>query len=438
MPYYLIEKEKNMNKKWIFIIVVCSLCLGCLVGCATPGSTQTVEDSTVSETTSSVQAASDNESTEIIAISSDQENIETSFDESDDNTEYTAQSTEIDLSGYGTNAVVNITAAGEYTLSGTLADGQVVINVGDDEKVNLYLNNAEITNDSGSAILVQNAEKVIITLMDGTVNTITDGANYTGLDEDGNPDAAIFSHDDLTINGSGSLTVQANYANGVESRDDLKITGGTITVTAVNTGLFGNNSFEMKDAVVVITAGGDTIHSDGDIIIESGTFTLSSGDDGMHADGTLTINDGVIDIQKSYEGIEGTDVIVNGGTIDIIASDDGINGAGGSDGSSSDSIFASPQGNSGGSQGTITINGGTITIAAAGSGAGDGLDANGSITITGGDIVIKTPSSFRDYSSIDYNTTFSLTGGNVRLLDPNGTYTEVTESNVANNNRGRK
>jgi hypothetical protein len=427
-----------MKKKLLLLFFVCSLCLGCLVGCANLGNTQTVEDSTVTEVTSSAQGTSDNGSAEIVAAGSDQDNIEIAFDESDENTEYTSLSTNINLSDYEANSVVNITTAGEYTLSGTLTDGQVIINAGNEEKVQLYLNNAAITNSNGSAILVQNAEKVIITLVDGTVNTITDGTNYTNLDENGRPDAAIFSHDDLTINGSGSLIVQANYADGIESRDDLKITGGNISVTAVNAGLFGNNSIEMKNAVIVVKAGGDTIHSDGDIIVESGTFTLSSGDDGMHADVTLTINDGVIDIQTSYEGIEATDVIINGGTIDVVASDDGINGAGGSNSSSSNSAFGSPKDNFSGSQGTITINGGTITIAAAGSGAGDGLDANGSITITGGDIVIKTPSSYRDYSSIDYNTTFSLTGGSARTLDANGTYAEITESNVSNNARGKR
>jgi hypothetical protein len=157
----------------------------------------------------------------------------------------------------------------------------------------------------------------------------------------------------------------------------------------------------------------------------------------MHADGTLTINDGTIDIQKSYEGLEATDVIVNGGTIDIVASDDGINGAGGNDSSASSSANGFPQDNFRSSQGTITINGGTITIAAAGSGNGDGLDANGTITVSGGDTVIKTPSSYRDYSDIDYDTSFSLTGGSVRILDASGNYTKVTESNVSNNAGGR-
>ena len=154
-----------------------------------------------------------------VVSTADQEYVEATFDESDEKTEYTALSNTINLSDYA-HSVVNINAAGEYVLSGTLTDGQIVVDVGDDEKVQLYLDNAEITNHSGSAILVQNAEKVVITLVAGTVNTIADGTNYTDLDASGEPDAAIFSHDDLTINGDGSLTVQANYADGIASRDE--------------------------------------------------------------------------------------------------------------------------------------------------------------------------------------------------------------------------
>ncbi len=257
---------------------------------------------------------------------------------------------------------MTISAAGEYTLTGTLSDGRIVVNGGDEDEITLYLNNANITNSSGSAIYVENAAEVIITLVDGTVNSVTDGSTYANLDEDGEPDAAVFSHDDLTINGNGTLTVQANYSEGIESRDDLKISGGNITISAVGIGLFGNNSVEIEAAVMAITAGGDTIHSDGDVLVESGALTLNSGDDGIHADATVTVNGGTINILQSYEGFEGTNVVINGGTIDIIASDDGINGAGGNDSSGNASVGS--QDNFSSSSASITITGGTITITA--------------------------------------------------------------------------
>lgn len=426
-----------MKKKRLSILLVSIISLVWLAGCVSTSSTQSEVESAVveagTESSSAVQTSTDSDSAEVVTVSYDQEDAEVSFDESDAQTEYSAASSTINLSDYAANSVVTITAAGEYVLSGSLADGQVVVNVGDDDEVQLYLNNAQITNDSGSAILVENAAKVVITLNNGTVNTVSDGVNYTDLGDDGDEDAAIFSHDDLTINGSGSLTVYANYSDGIESRDDLKISGGYITVTSVDAGLFGNNSLEIESAVLVITSDGDTVHSDGDILIESGTLTLNSGDDGIHADGTLTINDGTIDVQQSYEGLEATDVIVNGGTIDIVASDDGINGAGGNDSSAAASTNDGRPDNFSNSSGSITINGGTIMITAATSGTGDGLDANGTIVISGGDIVIKMPSSYRDYSSIDYDTSFSLTGGNVRILETDGTYTQVTSSYVSTN-----
>ena len=412
-----------MKKNWMMsILLISGLALAFLAGCGAKASALT-ESATVaqsstgapvqedsSETVNQAEApATENESAVVVPIS--------------------AEGSTINLSDYGDNAAVTIDAAGEYVISGTLTNGQVVINVGDDDLVQLYLNNASITNNSGSVIVVANAGEVVITLVEGTANTVVDGSTYTNLDENGEPDAAIFSHDDLTINGTGSLTVLANYTKGIESRDDFKISGGTISVNAVGSGLFGNNTIEIEAADLVITAGVDSIHSDGDIVIESGSLTINSGDDGIHADGMITINGGTIDIQTSYEGIEATDVVINDANITILANDDGINGAGGNDNSGNAGMgpidfFSS-------SSASITINGGTIMITAGTSGNGDGLDANGSITITGGDTVIVQPASYRDYSNIDFNTTFSLTGGNVRILETNGTYTEVTEDSIS-------
>lgn len=407
-----------MNKKWYILLLTGALFAALLASCGS----------------NSTESASDG-ATDSVAVADEQESTSATVDGSAAATAYTVLSSTIHLSDYEANSVVTIDAAGEYVLSGTLSNGQVVVNVGDDDEVQLVLNNASITNNSGSALLVQNAGEVTITLTDGTNNTVADGSTYANLDKSGEPDAAILSHDDLTITGSGSLTVTANYSRGIESRDDLKITGGSITITAVDSGLFGNNSLKFENATVVITSGGDALHSDGDILIESGSLTLNSGDDAMHADGTLAINDGTIDILKSYEGLEATNVVINGGTIDIVSSDDGINGAGGND--SSGNPGGGRQDNFSGSQASITINGGTITIEAGTSGNGDGLDANGTIIITGGDTVIKMPTSYRDYTNIDYDTSISFTGGTVRILETNGTYTEVTASSISNQNHGR-
>ena len=425
----------------------------------------------------------------------------------------------IEITGEGVEVngrFATITSAGTYRLTGTLTDGQIIVDTEDEETVHLIFDGINISNESSAPIYIANAEETVIMLAEGSENVVTDGAAYVFPDpEEDEPNAAIFSKDDLTIFGEGSLTVEAHYNDGITSKDGLIITSGTINVSAVDDGIRGKDYLIIKDGnitvnaqgdglksdededaakgyisieggTIQITSGGDAIqaetdvlitdgeftiisgggsngvldadasakgikagvavnidggtftiqsaddgvHSNGTMTINGGSFTIASGDDGMHADASLEINDGTIDIQQSYEGLEANDVIINGGTIDIISSDDGINAAGGNDNSSINAPNGGGRDNFTGSQSTITINGGTITIAAGGSGNGDGLDANGTITISGGDIVIKEPASYRDYSNIDYDTTISFTGGSVRILDANGTYTEVTSDNI--------
>lgn len=398
-------------------------------------------------------------------------------------------------------STITIVTSGTYTVSGTLHDGQIIVDAEGTDIVTLVLNNVDITCSSSAPIYVMNADEVIIALEDGSENYVTDGSSYVYADATTEePNAAIFSKDDLIITGTGALTVDANYNNGIQSKDDLTITGGIITVNAVNDAIKGKDSIGILDAEITIDAGGDglqsnndedaekgyiliesgtfditsgedgiqaetsltikngnivinsgakglkagvalfindgtfeitssddSIHSNGDIAIENGVIVLSSSDDGIHADSTLKINNGDIRITRSYEGLEGADVIVNGGTIDIVASDDGINGAGGTD-NSGYSGFGGRQDTFAADESTITITGGTLTIEAATSGDGDGLDSNGALSISGGDIVIIVPSSYRDYSSLDASGTFSLTGGRVRALNTDGTYTELTSA----------
>ena len=130
---------------------------------------------------------------------------------------------------------MTITAIGTYNISGTLNNGQIIVDTEDEGTVNLVLNGATINNSTSAPIYVRSADKTVITLADGTQNDVTDGAAYTYDDAEAEePNAAIFSKDDLTINGGGALTVTANFNDGITSKDDLKITSGVITVNAVN------------------------------------------------------------------------------------------------------------------------------------------------------------------------------------------------------------
>lgn len=193
---------------------------------------------------------------------------------------------------------VTITGAGTYVLSGTISDGQIVVDSDDKDSVRLVLNGAEITCSNSSAIWVK-AGDTIITLADGTENTLTDGAEYTTDSEDDEPKAAVYAKDDLTFNGSGSLTVNGNYKNRIQCKDALKFVSGTYTITAANNGLVGKDSVSIKDGTYTITSGGDGIKSTntdetdkGYVIIDGGTFTITAEGDGIQAETLLRVNDG--------------------------------------------------------------------------------------------------------------------------------------------------
>ncbi|MEK6263840.1 MAG: carbohydrate-binding domain-containing protein, partial [Clostridium sp.] len=149
------------------------------------------------------------------------------------------------LEGTGATVVdskITITTAGIYVISGKLNDGQIIVDIEDKGTVKLVLNGAEVNCSNSSPLYIKSAKKTIISLEAGTENIISDGKKYVSTDD---RNAAIFSQDDLTINGTGNLTVRGNYNDGITSKDDLKITGGNITIYSTDDGLVG------KDLVAV-------------------------------------------------------------------------------------------------------------------------------------------------------------------------------------------
>ena len=192
---------------------------------------------------------------------------------------------------------VTISKAGTYILTGTY-NGQVVVNVGDQDKVQLVLDNVTIANNDSAAIYVQAGDKVFVTLKDGTTNKISSSASFSSADADTGDkiDAAIWSKATLTVNGGGKLTVTCDNGHGIVSKDDLKVTGGTLKVGAAKKALTGKDSVRIHDGVLDLTAGDDAIHTSNDededkgfVYIEGGTLTLDSGDDAIHAETDLTI-----------------------------------------------------------------------------------------------------------------------------------------------------
>ena len=209
---------------------------------------------------------------------------------------------------YYNDGSVVITGAGRYVFSGTLDDGNIVVDAYDSSKVFILLDGVELYCSDDVCLRVENTEKVFLTLATGTENRMESGETYSETALDDNTGGTVFVHDDLTINGSGSLDIVANYKHGIDANDDLKITGGTITITCPADGLHVNDSFRLCNASLTIAAGDDAIHSDTDVYIESGTLLIT----------------------ECYEGVEAPIIEVAGGDIMIYPTDDGFNANGGS------------------------------------------------------------------------------------------------------------
>jgi len=422
------------------------------------GTTATTSSATATNTAASSSSFSTN------VKSSEKLDVDTHYSEQDLSWDISSE-TAIDLSNpTATDGVtvedgtLTITKAGTYKLSGEY-QGQIKVETADSDAVRLVLDNANITNSSGAALNVVNADEVILYSASGTTNTISDGADYTATGED-DPDAVVYSKADLTIAGEGTLKVNGNHEDGIHTSDGLVIASGTLEVNAANTGIKGKDYVDILGGTINVTAQQDGIKSTNDTDegkgwtrLSNGTVTVNAGDDGFKASRVVEISGGSLTVEQSDEGIEAQYINISGGDVNVTSADDGMNASlKTSDSESTDSsantsdtanqqqnnqqqgslpggqqngtsnqqqqgMGQPPQGGmpGGGGGGTfevidaaINVSGGHVTVNA----EGDGIDSNGVTTLSGGTLIVNGPSQGGN-AALDTNGDLLLNGATV-------------------------
>jgi len=302
---------------------------------------------------------------------------------------------------------VTITQEATYVISGTLDDGMIIVNAPEDAKLQLVFNGVNITSKTSAPLYIIEADKVFVTLTDGTDNVLSSGGSFVAID-DNNIDAAVFSKQDLTFNGSGSLTVRSPAGHGIVSKDDLVITGGTYNITSASHGLDANDSIRIKDAAITVDAGKDGIHAENTDDTSLGFVYLSSGNIKIEAEG-----DGIS--SGSYMQIENGDINVLAGGGSKNGSKDSSDSYGGFMGgrpggmrpSTSTSASESSTSMKGiKAAGGMLISNGSITVDS----ADDGVHSDVSIVINGGTFQIATGDD-----GIHAEQSLNVTSGNIKV-----------------------
>ena len=428
---------KRHNRRMTALSMAIGIAL--LAGCNTKATTQT---------TSSKEG-----STEIQLLSTTVEgqtsNIEVAYQAEDYYTDWnieevtkiTLNGSEISAEGTGAEvegSTVTITSGGTYVIGGKLNDGQIVVDSQDKEVVRLILNGAEITSSNSSPIYVKKAKKAVVSLEAGTTNKLSDSTNYVleeGMDE---PDATLFSKDDLTINGTGSLIIEANYNQAIASKDELKIMEGTIEVTSVGSGIKGKDMVAIKGGNIAIKTTKDGIKSTnatdsskGFVYIEDGNFNIVAGNDGIQAETDIKVlgggfnlntgggsSNGEIHVEelggKGAEGMirpenEGMTPPMNQGTAkpeneevtsSVVQSNETSDNSEGVTEETSDSFKGIK------ASGRISIDGGNFKIDS----ADDSIHSNTEIMINGGEFTILSGDD-----AIHADAVLVINGGNIHI-----------------------
>lgn len=323
-----------------------------------------------------------------------------------------ASSNAVSVSG----TTVTLTGEGTYILCGTLNDGMVIINAGESDKLQIVLSGVSMTSAASAPIYIREADKVFITLAEGTENSLTNGGSFTAIDEN-NIDGALFSKQDLTLNGSGSLTVTSPAGHGIVCKDDLVITGGSYTIHSASHGIDANDSVRMCAGSLTVDAGKDAIHAEnsddatlGFVYISGGALTLEAEGDGISAEAYAQFTDGTFQIlsgggsvnaskthSDSYGDFMGGGM--GGGMGGRPRSSSSASTDSGSESTSMKAIKAT---------GSLLFSGGEYTIDS----ADDAIHANGSVTVNGGTFQIQTGDD-----GFHADETLSITAGTIRITE---------------------
>ena len=487
-------KKSNMIKSATSITLLAVLALtGCSANSASNTSATSTTSTSASSTSDTTSKMADSFSTD---VKSGAKLAEDTHYSAKDVTWDSSSEVTIDLSNpiatdgvTVSDGVITITKAGNYKLTGTY-EGQIKVEAADSDMIRLILNNATITNSTGAAINVVEADEVVIYTASSTTNTVSDGSSYSDT-ASGSPDAAIYSKSDLTLAGEGTLKVEGKYEESIHTSDGLVIASGTLEVSAANTGIKGKDYVDILDGTVTVTASQDGIKatndSDGNrgwVRLSGGIVNISAGDDGFKAERVVEISGGTLNITQANEGIEAQYINILDGTVNVTSSDDGINasystttttdsttatstnqsaqnrqnsapqvpsgsaGQASAGGQAPSGTMGQPQAGGGMGGGgtfevvdaTINISGGTVTVNA----NGDGIDSNGTATLSGGTLIVNGPFTGGN-ASLDTNGDLLLNGTTVTAANSgdmfeapstNSTSGYVKISNVSNLSSG--
>ncbi|MFR9145316.1 MAG: carbohydrate-binding domain-containing protein [Mediterraneibacter sp.] len=448
-------------KRQLAAALAALLITGTAAGCGMSGSDSSGKENS-GDTGTSADSSGQTDFSQTDADMFTDRDYETDYDESSsvyielNGSTAEADSDSVQISG----STITITEEATYIISGTLDDGMIIVDAPDTAKLQLVFDGADINSETSAPLYIPEADKVFVTLAEGTENTLSNGGTYTAID-DSNIDSAIFSRQDLTLNGSGNAASESSDSWGQwgggapgqpgdrggaggdgmrgtdpgsagegeseetpdQSTPDQGASGSGESVEALaftesltasdsdaSADTEDDSSTSMKgiksDGDMMISGGSftidsadDSVHTNSSVTVSGGTFEIASGDAAFYGEDTLTISGGTINITESYEGLEALFVNIQDGDITIVSTDDGLNAAGGTDSS----------GTTGGRDGMFGGGGGM------GGEPGGGMSSSsgGSIEISGGTLDINASGD-----GIDANGSLAISGGYTVVAGP--------------------